>query len=657
MISNRVFPALAIILHPGVCPGVAEVAKHPDKFYGLRSAASLDDAQAAFLPDDFLPSSSYSQSMQGAYCTGVAVSMEVVLEATALIQQKCDDVARTDASLSDRRFTDAVFAFVNGPGKGKAFLVFPYTGLGTQGGSGIDKRFWDKFTDTGNPFISRFWRTCAFFASKKPGGMEAHMRIFNYAAMTKPVLDELFVHAGGGYDSTLEFCLDIEALFGGAVLGGRLADGGLNVGALGSGVLDNDLDFSLGFGRQAYAILDTVAVRGRVSREQVEKRPAFSVFKDTRFQDRLDDLHGLLKVRKTTINVLARRDAETHGDRVPTRKQIRAGEFARWLNAAGGRATAAEHDRLRQINDAELSDADREKKRKLDGFGGDKQAHAKANLDGSAAKLDGMAAAGVPIAGRVIDPEKEKAWREAKLDGMAAIGVPIAGRVIDPEKEKTWRKATLDGSAAGGVPIAGRVRDPEKEKTWREANLDGAAAAGVPIAGRVIDPEKVIALNNAMRESPGKAIAAFLDGKYPFRMTMTHALTGRIAVFNIASTRKDANAFQITLMRGQGPESFSGFVWEKLSLGEKPRNIRPVLPASSVIDPRKLSPVIKAPDTLSAFKFATVAAFIEAGFTWKVEPVVVTEQMIEDHNETKRGKKREQAKRSRAKAAGEKRQR
>ena len=650
------------------------MAKHPDRFYGLRSAASLDDAQAAFLPDDFLPSSSYSQSMKGAYCTGIAVSMEVVLEATALIHEKCDDVARTDASSSDRRFTDAVFAFANGPGKGKAFLVFPYTGLGTQGDSGIDKRFWDKFTD--NTFISRYWRTCAYFASEKPGGMEAHMRIFNYAAMTKPVLDELFVHAGGGYDSTLEFCLDIEALFGGAVLGGRLVDGGLNVGALGSGVLDNDFDISRGFGRQAYAILDTVAVRGRVSREQVEKRPAFSVFKDTTFQDKLDDLHGLLKVRKTTINVLARRDAKMHGDRVPTKKQIKAGEFARWLNAGGGRARAAEHDRLRQINDAELSDADREKKRKLDGCGGDKQAHAKAHLDGLAAagvpiagrvrdpeqekawreaNLDGAAAGGVPIAGRVRDPGKEKTWMEATLDGSAAAGVPIPGRVIDPEKEKKWREANLDGLAAGGVPIAGRVRDPEKEKKWREATLDGLAAAGVPIAGRVCDPEKVIARNTALRESPGRAIAAFLDGKYPFRMTMTHASTGRSSVFGITSIRKDANAFQINLTRGQGPGSFSGLVWDKLSLGET-KKIHPVLPASSDTDPRKLSPVIKAPDTRVGLNFATVAAFIEAGFTWKVEPVVVTEQMIEDYEATKRGKRRERERLKYAarKAAGEK---
>ena len=93
--------------------------------------------------------------------------------------------------------------------------------------------------------------------------------------------------------------------------------------------------------------MDTLAVRSRVPREQVEKRPAYKVFESSPgFCEKLRDLHGLLKEKSTTQQVLARADAKTHGDRVPTLKQLTAGEFARWLNAAGGRGSAAERERL-----------------------------------------------------------------------------------------------------------------------------------------------------------------------------------------------------------------------------------------------------------------------------------------------------------------------
>ena len=578
MISNRVLPALAILMNPEVCPGVGEVAKHPNKFYGLRSAASLDDAQAAFLPVDFLSASSYSASTQGSYATGSAVSREVVLEAIALMDKKCDDVARTDAWSSDRRFTDALFAFVDGPGKGKKYILIPYCGLSTHGSSSIDKRLWEKFNDIA--LISRFWRTCAFIASKKPGGMEAHVRIFNYATLTRPLMDALFLHAGDAYATTMEFHLDIEALFGGAVLGGRLADGGLNAGALGSGVLEDGLaDLSRGFGRRAYAILDTSAVRGRVSREQVEKRPAFSVFKDdVRMLEKLDDLHKLMLRKTTSVNVLARRDANSRGDRVPTRKQITAGEFARWLNAGGGRASAAERDRLREMDVSEMTDAEREKLKKMDPFGGDKQAH---------------------------------------LDALAAAGVPVAGRVVDQDQESAWRNAVLDGQAAGGVPVAGRVVDADKENAWR----------------------------NSIRASPALAIAAFLEGKFPFRATLTHASTGESMVFTIVSTRADANVFRISFRRrGEGDHSLVGLLWDKMSLGER-QTFTPLLPASDEVDPRRPSPVVKSHDTRLLFKVEIVEAFIEAGFSWKVEPVPVTERMIEDHRATKLQKRRERRQR------------
>jgi hypothetical protein len=54
----------------------------------------------------------------------------------------------------------------------------------------------------------------------------------------------------------------------------------------------------------------------------------------------------VLNEKSTTQQVLARADAKTHRDRIPTLKQLSAGEFGRWLNAAGGRGSAAEYERL-----------------------------------------------------------------------------------------------------------------------------------------------------------------------------------------------------------------------------------------------------------------------------------------------------------------------
>lgn len=349
-ISTRLLPALAILMDKKISPGFVELAsRKPNHHYGIRAAKSLEDAQARFVPNDFLPGSSYTQGMQGAYATGTAVSTEVVREAVDLMDKKCAEVARTDAQTSDRRFTTAVIAFVEGPGKGENFILIPYTGLGITGKSSIHSRFLYKFSD--QQLISRFWRTCAFIASEKVGGIKAHMRIFNVVMITLPILNELFLHAGNAYGTILEFQHDIEALIGGAFVGGRLADGGLNVAELGSGTLDTGFDLSRGFGAHAYAVMETIAVRSRVPRKQVEGRAAYQVFeKYTAVCQKIVELHGLLKEKTTTVGVLARADAKTRGDRIPTMKQLTAGEFARWLNAAGGRGHAAERERLEAVS-------------------------------------------------------------------------------------------------------------------------------------------------------------------------------------------------------------------------------------------------------------------------------------------------------------------
>ena len=405
-ISERVVPVIAVLAK--ISPGIAELMKGVNLRYGLRGAESLEAAQAQFVPEDFLPSSSYTKSTQGAYATGCAVSREVSVAAAAQVEKEViadDAAARNGAQPSHLRFTESVKAK-----EGAAqFFVFPYSGIGTQGKSSIDQRFWEKFT-TNRSFISKWFRTCASIANEKEGGISAHMRIFNYAAVTKPIIVEMFSHAGkrAGYNTTLEMDHDIEALFGGAFLGGRLDDGGLNVGDLGSLVLGKGFD-GKGRGPQAYAILDTAAVLEQIKREQVEERTAVAVFEDVSWGlNALRDLHQLMVKKNTTAEVLATRDAKKRGTTVPTLEQITAGEFARWLNAAGGLASAAERKRLHETDDSELTPVEKGKKRKWDGFGGNQQAHANA-----------QAAAGVPLADRDVDPEKEAAWRRKRNDGFA----------------------------------------------------------------------------------------------------------------------------------------------------------------------------------------------------------------------------------------------
>ena len=195
------------------------------------------------------------------------------------------------------------------------------------------------------------------------------------------------------------------------------------------------------------------------------------------------------------------------------------------------------------------------------------------------------------------------------------------------------------------MPVAGRVVDADKENAWRNAVLDGQAAGGVPVAGRVVDADKENAWRNSIRASPALAIAAFLEGKFPFRATLTHASTGESMVFTIVSTRADANVFRISFRRrGEGDHSLVGLLWDKMSLGER-QTFTPLLPASDEVDPRRPSPVVKSHDTRLLFKVEIVEAFIEAGFSWKVEPVPVTERMIEDHRATKLQKRRERRQR------------
>ena len=481
-ISERVVPVIAVLAK--ISPGIAELMKGVNLRYGLRGAESLEAAQAQFVPEDFLPSSSYTKSTQGAYATGCAVSREVSVAAAAQVEKEViadDAAARNGAKPSHLRFTKSVKAKEDAA----QFFVFPYSGIGTQGKSSIDQRFWEKFTN--RSFISKWFRTCASIADEKEGGISAHMRIFNYAAVTKPIIVEMFLHAGkrAGYNTTLEMDHDIEALFGGAFLGGRLDDGGLNVGDLGSLVLGKGFD-GKGRGPQAYAILDTAAVLEQIKREQVEERPAVAVFEDVSWGlNALRDLHQLMVKKNTTAKVLATRDAKKRGTTVPTLEQITAGEFARWLNAAGGLASAAERKRLHETDDSELTPVEKGKKRKWDGFGGNQQAHANAT---------------------------------------AAVGVPLADRDVDPEKEAAWRRKLKDGAAAGGVPLADRDVDPEKEAAWRRKRNDGFA-------------------NPLQRWEK-----AHQKGLIPYRLTMSHAETETQCVFNFSGKSDNANAFFIPVL-------------------------------------------------------------------------------------------------------------
>ena len=566
-ISERVVPVIAVLAK--ISPGIAELMKGVNLRYGLRGAESLEAAQAQFVPEDFLPSSSYTKSTQGAYATGCAVSMEVSVAAAAQVEKEViadDAAARNGAQPSHLRFTKSVKAK-----EGAAqFFVFPYSGIGTQGKSSIDQRFWEKFTD--RSFISKWFRTCASIANEKEGGVSAHMRVFNYAAVTKPIIVEMFLHAGkrAGYNTTLEMDHDIEALFGGAFLGGRLDDGGLNVGDLGSLVLGKGFD-GRGRGPQAYAILDTAAVLEQIKREQVEERRAVAVFKDVSWGlNALRDLHQLMVKKNTTAKVLATRDAKKRGTTVPTLEQITAGEFARWLNAAGGLASAAERKRLLETDDSELSPMEKGKRRKLDGFGGNQQAHANAT-----------AAAGVPLADRDVDPEKENQWRNAMAEG----GVPIAGRDVDPEKEAAWRRKVKDGLA-------------NPFQRWEKA---------------------------------------LQKGLIPYRLTMSHAETETQCVFNFSGKSDNANAFFIVVL----PQTFDGLLFKKLSPDGKLKKAKLLLPTSSDVDDPSRSPVVMASGerkglAFTDFHLERLKELKAKGFSWSVDRV--TPEMIATRKATRKRK-------------------
>ena len=594
-ISERVVPVIAVLAK--ISPGIAELMKGVNLRYGLRGAESLEAAQAQFVPEDFLPSSSYTKSTQGAYATGCAVSREVSVAAAAQVEKEViadDAAARNGAQPSHLRFTKSVKAKEDAA----QFFVFPYSGIGTQGKSSIDQRFWEKFTN--RSFISKWFRTCASIANEKEGGISAHMRVFNYAAVTKPIIVEMFLHAGkrAGYNTTLEMDHDIEALFGGAFLGGRLDDGGLNVGDLGSLVLGKGFD-GRGLGPRAYAILDTAAVLEQIKREQVEERPAVAVFEDVSWGlNALRDLHQLMVKKNTTAEVLTTRDAKKRGTTVPTLEQITAGEFARWLNAAGGLASAAERKRLHETDDSELTPVEKGKKRKWDGFGGNQQAHANA-----------QAAVGVPLADRDVDPEKEAAWRRKLKDGAAAGGVPLADRDVDPEKENQWRNAM----AAGGVPLADRDVDPEKEAAWRRKRNDGFA-------------------NPLQRWEK-----AHQKGLIPYRLTMSHAETETQCVFNFSGKSDNANAFFIPVL----PQTFDGLLFKKLSLDGKVKQTRLLLPTSSDVDDPSRSPVVMASDerkglAFNDFHLERLKELKAEGFSWSVDRV--TPEMIATRKATHKRK-------------------
>ena len=598
-ISERVVPVIAVLAK--ISPGIAELMKGVNLRYGLRGAESLEAAQAQFVPEDFLPSSSYTKSTQGAYATGCAVSREVSVAAAAQVEKEViadDAAARNGAQPSHLRFTKSVKAKEDAA----QFFVFPYSGIGTQGKSSIDQRFWEKFTN--RSFISKWFRTCASIADEKEGGISAHMRIFNYAAVTKPIIVEMFLHAGkrAGYNTTLEMDHDIEALFGGAFLGGRLDDGGLNVGDLGSLVLGKGFD-GKGRGPQAYAILDTAAVLEQIKREQVEERTAVAVFEDVSWGlNALRDLHQLMVKKNTTAEVLTTRDAKKRGTTVPTLEQITAGEFARWLNAAGGLASAAERKRLHETDDSELTPVEKGKKRKWDGFGGNQQAHANAT-----------AAVGVPLADRDVDPEKEAAWRRKRKDGAAAVGVPLADCDVDPEKEAAWRRKLKDGAAAGGVPLADRDVDPEKEAAWRRKRNDGFA-------------------NPLQRWEK-----AHQKGLIPYRLTMSHAETETQCVFNFSGKSDNANAFFIPVL----PQTFDGLLFKKLSLDGKVKQTRLLLPTSSDVDDPSRSPVVMASGerkglAFTDFHLERLKELKAEGFSWSVDRV--TPEMIATRKATHKRK-------------------
>ena len=541
-ISERVVVVIAVLAE--ICPEIADLMKGVDVRFGMRRAKTLDDAQAGFLPKKFLLSSSYEKPTKGVYATGCAVSTEVSLEAAAEVKEEAtaDNAAPAKAKLL--RFVKSV----KGAEEGAApVLVFPYPGIAATGMSSIDQRHWDKFKS--DQFIGKWLRTCASIASGKEGGVSAHMRIFNYVAVTKPIIDEMYLHVGkrARYNSTLEMYHDIEALLGGAFLGGRLDDGALNVYPLGSLLLGEEVDGG-GRGRQAYAILESAALQQQIDQAQLEERPAVTVFKDVSWGlSALHDLHQLMDTKKTTVMVLAARDAKKRGADVPEKGNITAGEFVRWLNYAGGLALAVERKRLYETDDSELTDMDLKKKSKMDGFGGK--------------------------------------GKEAHADGLAAAGVPVAGRVVDADKEKEWRRKQKAGFS----------------------------------------------------QTSQRAVTAHLKGKFPYRVTMSHAETETQCFVDIAANRDDTNAFAF----GVYPGTLDGLLYKKLSLdpGDKRDKVtRLILPTSSAgVDPRQ-SPVVSSDDrtTFTDFQYERFTELKKKGFSWCVDRVVVTPQMIEDANRTTR---------------------
>ena len=75
--------------------------------------------------------------------------------------------------------------------------------------------------------------------------------------------------------------------------------------------MDTGFDLSRGFGAHAYAVMETIAVRSRVPRKQVEGRAAYQVFeKYTAVCQKIVELHGLLKEDHHRGGV-ARADAKT----------------------------------------------------------------------------------------------------------------------------------------------------------------------------------------------------------------------------------------------------------------------------------------------------------------------------------------------------------
>ena len=199
----------------------------------------------------------------------------------------------------------------------------------------------------------------------------------------------------------------------------------------------------------------------------------------------------------------------------------------------------------------------------------------------------------------------------AAVDGRKGGASTAKGRKVDADKEKQWRNAVADGSAAAGVPVAGRVVDADKEKEWRRKHKAG------------------------LSQTSQRAVTAHLKGKFPYRLTMSHPETETQCFFDIAAKRGDANAFVFGVYAG----TLDGLLYKKLSLdpGDKRDKVtRLFLPTSSaVVDPRQ-SPVVRSDvrTTFTDFQYERFTELKKKGFSWCVNRVLVTPQMIEDANRT-----------------------